>query len=186
MVTLYIHGFASCGLGAKARAFRDYYASKNKKIFAPSLSYNPNLAIDTLEQFIKLHNKEVNLIGSSLGGYYATYLANKYDLKAVLINPAVKSTKLLKESIGMQVNYCDLSKFEWNEIHVNELKKYDVKEPKKENFFLLLQKGDEVLDYKDALEKFNGAKIALEEGGNHSFEGIERYFEEIEEFFSRK
>jgi predicted esterase YcpF (UPF0227 family) len=183
MITLYIHGFASCGLGGKARAFREYYKSKNKKLFAPSLAYNPNLAIDTLEQFIELHERKVNLIGSSLGGYYATYLATKYDLKAVLINPAVKSTKVLENSVGMQTHYCDLSKFEWNEIHINELKKFNIVNPKVENFMLLLQSGDEVLNYKDALEKFQGAKIVLEEGGNHSFEGIERYFEEIEEFF---
>ncbi len=183
MTTLYIHGFASCGLGMKARAFREYYKSRNKKLFVPSLAYNPNLAIDTLEQFILLEDKKVNLIGSSLGGYYATYLANKYDLKAVLINPAVKSKKILKDSVGMQTNYCDLSKFEWNEIHINELKKFTVANPKVENFMLLLQKGDEVLNYQDALDRFEGAKIVLEEGGNHSFEGIERYFEAIEEFF---
>jgi len=100
-----------------------------------------------------------------------------------LINPAVKSTKVLENSVGMQTHYCDLSKFEWNEIHINELKKFNITNPKVENFMLLLQSGDEVLNYKDALEKFQGAKIVLEEGGNHSFEGIERYFEEIEEFF---
>jgi len=185
MTTLYIHGFASCGLGGKARAFRDYYQKHNKKIFAPSLAYNPNLAIDTLEQFIDLKERKVNLIGSSLGGYYATYLATKYDLKAVLINPAIQSTKVLEESVGMQTHYCDLSQFEWNEIHINELRKYNVSKPKVENFMLLLQSGDEVLDYKHALNRFEGAKIVLEEGGNHSFLGIERYFDAIEEFFAK-
>ncbi len=57
-----------------------------------------------------------------------------------------------------------------------------VDNPKDENLFLLLQKGDKVLDYKDALKKLPNAKRVVEDGGNHSFEGIERYFEDIEEF----
>ncbi|MCG3720375.1 esterase, partial [Aliarcobacter butzleri] len=84
---IYIHGFASCGFGSKAQKFKEYF---EEEIITISLPTIPNLAIDTLEQIIEFSlNKDENvyLIGSSLGGFYSLYLANKYDLKAVLINP---------------------------------------------------------------------------------------------------
>ena len=86
---IYIHGFASCGFGSKAQKFKEYF---EEEIITISLPTIPNLAIDTLEQIIEFSlNKDENvyLIGSSLVGFYSLYLANKYDLKAVLINPAV-------------------------------------------------------------------------------------------------
>ena len=86
---IYIHGFASSGFGSKPQKFKEYFEDEIMTLSLPTI---PNLAIDTLEQIIEAFlNKEedVFLVGSSLGGFYALYLANKYDLKAVLINPAV-------------------------------------------------------------------------------------------------
>jgi len=94
-MTIIIHGFGSAGRGGKAMLFRDYFKSIGEPCIAPSLSYVPELAIDTLEQLIESYD-EVTLVGSSLGGFYAIYLAEKYGLKAVLINPAVDSSKTLK------------------------------------------------------------------------------------------
>jgi len=112
------------------------------------------------------------------------YLAQKYGLKTILINPAMHSAKTLRRAISKQgytLNYYDLSHFEWNESHINMLKKYEVSTPTSV-CLLLLQKGDDVLNYQDALEKLPHAKLVLEEGGTHSFEGIERYFEMIRDF----
>jgi len=179
-----IHGFGSAGKGGKAMLFREYF--KDSPCIAPSLSYVPELAIDTLEQLIESYD-EVTLVGSSLGGYYAIYLAEKYGLKAVLINPAVDSTKTLKSRVvemnGMAINYHDNSGFTWNMNHVEMLKKYKVDEVKNGKYFLLLQTDDDVLDYKDAVVKLPNAQTIIEEGGTHPFEGIERHFEEIEQFF---
>jgi len=181
-MVIYIHGFGGSGEGVKASKFREYFKLKNKRFIAPSLSYNPTLAINTLKEIINSFDEDIFLIGSSLGGYYATYLED-FAKKIVLINPATKPYETLKRALGFAKNYFDNSKFEWNENHLNLLKKYK-KEPKKlEKYMLLLQKGDEILDYKDAVKKYNGANIVLEDGGSHSFDGIERYFEKVEKFF---
>ena len=180
---LYIHGFGSSGEGVKASLFREYFKSQNIPFVAPSLSYVPELAMDTLEELIASYD-DVKLIGSSLGGYYALYLAQKYGLKTVLINPAMYSAKTLRHVMdkqGYTLNYYDHSHFEWRESHIEMLKKYEINtEP--QSCLLLLQKGDDVLNYEDALKKLPHAKVVLEEGGTHSFEGIERYFEMIRDF----
>jgi len=181
---IYIHGFASSSFSKKAKIFKEEY--KNE-ILCPSLSYIPSLALSTLEELIEffLDKKEkVQLIGSSLGGFYCMYLANKYGLKAVLINPAVYPSKTL-EKIGMQSNYYDASLFEVKKEHLSSLKQMEQSTIKnKTDFLLLLQKEDEVLDYKEAQDFLKGCKLYVEEGGNHSFENIQRYFKTIRDFLS--
>ena len=145
---------------------------------APSLSYVPDLAIEMLCDIIASQKEEVCLVGSSLGGYYALYLAQKYKLKIVLINPSIYPYKTLASYTGMVTNYYDGSGFEWNVGHIEMLKKYEVTDVKAE-ILLLLQKGDALLDYKEALTKLPNSQSVVEEGGDHGFVGIERHFEKI-------
>lgn len=182
---IYIHGFGSSGEASKAKALRYYCHQKGLRFIAPSLPSIPDLAIKTLSELIESYqqNEEVYLIGSSLGGYYALYLSDKYDLKAALINPAVDASETLKRALGNAIHYYDNSTYEWNESHLDMLINYEIEEPNSENILLLLQKGDEVLDYEEAIDALPDVKTILEEGGNHSFEGIERYFETIITFF---
>ncbi|RBQ32074.1 esterase [Arcobacter sp. FW59] len=183
---IYIHGFASSGFGGKAQKFKEYFEDEIITISLPTI---PNLAIDTLEQIIEFSlNKEekVFLIGSSLGGFYSLYLANKYYLKAVLINPAVNPWGTLHRYEGVEfvTNYYDNSRFEFTQNHIKSLKNYEVnfiENPK--NFITLLQKDDEVLDFSEAANKLENSELIIEEGGNHSFDGIERYFRKINSFF---
>ena len=184
MKIVYIHGFGGCGMGKKATLFKEYYKEKGKKFFAPSLSYSPKLALQTLCDFIEMNEKKVNLIGSSLGGFYATYLANRYKLKAVLINPSTRPWETLGRYLGFAKNFCDESQFEWKQEYLDILKEYDVSNPIPTQFMVLLQTGDEDLDYRIAANKFCKANVIIEEGGSHSFEGIERHFENIENFFN--
>jgi len=183
---IYIHGFGSCGEGSKARLFRGYFKDISKAFIAPSLSYVPELAIGTLEELIASYDGEVQLIGSSLGGYYTMYLAHKYGLRAVLINPSIFPYKTLGKPLDNAPNFYDLSGYEWKISHINMLKKYEVERPNQENTLLLLQKGDTVLDYAEALAKLPNSKVILEENGSHSFDGIERYFETINDYFEEK
>lgn len=181
---IYIHGFGSSGHGGKASLFREYFEDE---VIAPSLSYVPNLAIDTLEQLIEMlleKGETVGLVGSSLGGYYSIYLANKYNLKAVLINPAIYPYKTL-DKIGMARNYYDLTTFEVTSDHIQALKGLEVNEiTNQKNFITLLQTEDEVLDYNDAVEKLSESELVIEEGGTHSFENIESYFRKIGSFLA--
>jgi predicted esterase YcpF (UPF0227 family) len=183
---LYIHGFASSGLGTKARQVRDYFAPG---VLAPSLPYIPELAVDTLSQLIESLQScgtPPGLVGSSLGGTYALWLSEKYGLPAVLINPSVRPWETLAAHTGTGTSYYDGARFEWTPAHVESLKKYRVPSlSRPERILLMLQTGDEVLDYGIALETLPGAETIVEEGGDHTFAGFERHLPGIGEFFRR-
>ena len=180
---IYIHGFGSHGLGSKANAFRNYFKDKGEAFIAPSLSYIPDLAIQTLEELIESCD-DVRLIGSSLGGFYTLYLAQKYGLKAVLINPSIYPYITLKKVLGEAPSFYDESHFKWMQSHLEMLKKYETDSVVQEDVMLLLQKGDETLDYKEAETKLPNATQSVEEGGSHSFDRIERLFVKIDGFLN--
>lgn len=179
---IYIHGFGGTGHGIKATIMRE--KAKDQKVLAPTLSYLPDHAIDTLEQIIEflLPYEKISLVGSSLGGFYSIYLAQKYNLKATLINPSTQPWVTLSKVMGQALNYGDLSTFEWNEGHIKMLRKYEVKSPDPKRFLLLTQTADELLDYKIAVDYLEGAKQVVIEGGDHSFVNFEDYVDTIIEF----
>ncbi len=186
---LYLHGFASSARGTKARLFCSLTC--NEPIYAPTLSTLPDLAIESLCGLIEMLRQssdpalcDVKLVGSSLGGYYARYLASRYGLRAVLINPAMRPYERLREALGQMMHYADQSRFEWNETHLRALRRYDLGTLQEgERLLVLLQKGDELLDYREAQSMLKGASIVIEEGGSHAFEGIERHLGTISDFF---
>jgi len=183
---LFIHGFGSSGHSFKAELVKKHFEKEG--VLSPSLSYVPDLAIDTLKEIIELFLKrgeDVYLMGSSLGGFYAIYLSELYGLKAVLINPAVYAHKTLKRYIpdGKGTNYFDESYFEWRDGYIEQLKKYAVIPKNQNNLLLMLQKGDEVLDFEEALDKLPEANLILEEGGAHHFDGFDKYLGTIADFF---
>lgn len=181
---IYIHGFGSSGEGSKAKQFRDYFKSIEEPFIAPSLSYVPDLAIKTLEELIESYHDDVKLIGSSLGGYYTMFLAQKYHLQAVLINPSIHPHITLNSTSRDAQNFYDDSTYRWSEAHIEMLKTYKTQVAYQKNFKLYLQKGDDLLDYQEALAHLPNAYSTVEEGGSHSFEGIERHFESIRSFFA--
>jgi len=177
---IYIHGFKSCGMGEKSKAVKDYF---NIPALTPDLPFSPKKAINLLKSLI---TPQTILIGSSLGGYYAIYLAEKFSLKAVLINPSLKPYKTLKPYTGIQYRYCDNKPFAWKKKYLKELKNYKT-EPKRGKYLLLLQSKDEILNYKKTLNKFKNrpnAKVIVEYGGNHRFENIRDYLCMIEGFIN--
>ena len=183
---IYIHGFGGSGEGSKAKAFREYFKEKSEGFIAPSLSYVPELAIKTLEELIESYDEEVSLIGSSLGGFYTTYLSQKYKIKAVLLNPSIFPYKTLENYMGDAPNFYDNSSFTCNENHIKMLENYIQKDIDNSKFMLLVQKGDELLNPQEALDKFKDATVIAEEGGNHGFEGIENHFDTIREFLKNE
>jgi predicted esterase YcpF (UPF0227 family) len=181
---IYIHGFGSSGFGGKAQQMKAYCAQQGIAYMAPSLSTIPTLAVTQLADLIEafLRHEKVGLVGSSLGGFYAQYLADKYAIPAVLINPAVFAHERLLEALGSCTNYFDGSKYEWNQGHVDMLANYAVTQPPVEKLWLLAQTGDEVLDYREAETFLKGAKQTIEVGGDHSFQGLDRHFQAIIDF----
>jgi predicted esterase YcpF (UPF0227 family) len=175
---IYIHGFASCANSNKVKLLQKHFGTKSI-----TLPPSPLEAVEKLSEFAKPSNI---LIGSSLGGYYAMYLAEKFGLKAVLINPSLKPYKTLKKYTGIQYRYCDGQPFEWKKEYLKELKKLKTK-PKRGSYLVLLQSKDEILNYKKALKTFKNrpnAKVVVEYGGNHRFENLDDYICMIKNFIN--
>ncbi len=183
-MVIYIHGFGGSGQGNKAKLFREYFKSIDEGFIAPSLSYVPELAIKTLEELIESYYGDVKLIGSSLGGFYTIYLSQKYNLQAVLMNPSIYPYTTLDKTMENSPNFYDQSSYEWKKSHLEMLNNYEVKNVNESNFMLLVQKGDELLNYEEAVDKFQDAKIVIEDGGSHSFDGVEKHFEFIRTYFA--
>ena len=143
--------------------------------WCPQLPPSPREAMDLITQgTADWPRAGVAVVGSSLGGFYAMYLADKYNLPVVLINPSMAPGFTLQKRVGQAVNFHDFSSYEWNEAHVQSLEKYQCSFSG-QRCLLLLQTGDDVLDYKLAVDKLPDAHHVIEQGGNHGFEGFERY-----------
>ncbi|EJG0690338.1 esterase YqiA [Vibrio parahaemolyticus] len=184
---LYIHGFNSSPLSMKANLMREYCAQHRPdiKVIVPQLPCFPEqaaqLLLDIVEQYKDDYN--IGLVGSSLGGYMSTWLNAKYGFKAVVVNPAVKPYELLVDYLGEQTNLYTHETYTLEACHIDELKALDVQSIASPNsFWLLQQTEDEVLNYRQAVDKFAKAKQTVEQGGDHSFVGFERYPAKIIEF----
>ncbi|HWI14488.1 MAG TPA: YqiA/YcfP family alpha/beta fold hydrolase, partial [Burkholderiales bacterium] len=107
------------------------------------------------------------LIGSSLGGYYATALAERYGCRAVLINPAVRPYEGLSKYLGPQTNLYTGEPYELTQAHLDELRALDPVTVTPERYLLIVGTQDEVLDYRAALERYRGCRQIVVEGGDH-------------------
>src|SRR5688500_571180 len=118
---IYVHGFNSSPDSHKARLFTDFCHDQGlHDVLVPALSHDPERALHTLAACIGRNGERVALlVGSSLGGYYATYLAERYGLKAALVNPAVAPCDYLpSEFIGRHRNYYTHEEYEFTREHV--------------------------------------------------------------------
>jgi hypothetical protein len=182
---VYLHGFNSSPASGKAKQLGEYMASlgRHADYRCPALANGPRDAIAQVEAELSAHAGPVTLIGSSLGGFYATHLAEKHGCKAVLVNPAVHAHLLLKDALGAQTNWHTGERWTFTETHLAELAALDVAAiTRPERYLLLAQTGDEVLDYRAALAYYAGAPNIIEAGGNHGFVGFERHFQTILDF----
>lgn len=181
---LYIHGFNSSSLSHKAMVMTEYCTKHRTdiKVLTPQLPSFPQQAALYLQQLVEQHKDQyqIALVGSSLGGYLSTWLNSHYGFKAVVVNPAVKPYELLVDYLGEQVNPYTDERYVLETKHIDELKALDVPAiAKPSDFWLLQQTEDEVLDYRQAVEKYQGATQTVEEGGDHSFVDFERYSQQI-------
>ena len=183
---VYLHGFNSSPASGKARQLGEHMARLGRQAdyYCPALANSPREAIAHVEaELAQRRPDSVTLIGSSLGGFYATYLAEKRGWKAVLVNPAVHADKLLRHALGTQTNWHTGEKWTFTETHLNELAALDVERiSRPERYLLLAQTGDEVLDYRTAVTYYSGATHLIEEGGDHGFAGFERHFQTLLDF----
>lgn len=187
MLFIYIHGFNSSPKSFKAECFKLFLKKKfpGDEFIAPELSDQPLEAIDTLSQCIEQHigKSQITLIGSSLGGFYATFLAQKYELKAVLVNPAVNPHELLVDYLGDNTNYYTGEEYEFTHEHIEQLQQLIIKHLKRpKELMVMLQTEDEVLDYRLAELKYSQAHLIIESGGDHSFQNFSEHCDSIYQF----
>jgi predicted esterase YcpF (UPF0227 family) len=186
---IYIHGFNSSPGSFKALQLKAF-VEQNKldlQYHAPMLSHWPEQAMETLEDLLESikacdqHTGKITrilLVGSSLGGFYSTYLMARYPgLKAVLINPAVYPQELLPAYLGLNENLYTGEQYQLTQDHMQQLRRLHMAEPAcTQNIKVLLQSDDEVLDYHRAENYYRQAEVVVIEGGDHGFQNFEQYF----------
>lgn len=178
----YIHGFNSSPASSKAQMLRERLARSGKEASfrAPALPHRPAEAIQVLERAIGELEAPITLVGSSLGGYYATWLAERHGLKAVLVNPAVDAPRDLAQCLGIQRNFHTGERYEFTQAHLDELAALEVPViTRPERYLLLVATGDEVLDYRRAVEKFARARQIVVEGSDHGFSDFGDYLDDV-------
>jgi len=184
---LYLHGFNSSPQSHKAQLVTQYMSERNclDLLLCPHIPFVPEEARQALERLVEqtLQHHSLNYIGSSLGGYYATYLAEKYSGSAVLINPSVKPYETLRTYLGSNKFYFDDGEWDFDESHIHQLETMKVEHiTDPDRYLVLLQTGDETLDYREAEEKYEHCQCIIEQGGDHAFVGLERFLPQIMQF----
>jgi hypothetical protein len=183
---IYLHGFASSANSTKALQLKKYILENYSKteIIIPDIENNIVDAVQQIDKLIEEFSPSA-LIGSSLGGFYATYFSEQYNLKCVGINPAVIPPAEMSEYLGENKNYSTGEKFLINQEQLDLLDRMGreikvIKCPR--NFMILLQSHDEKLDYRVATNFYRGAVLDVTFGGDHSFENLETHFSKIKIF----
>ena len=181
---LYLHGFCSSPASWKARLLGDFLAARGlgDRFACPVLPPVPLAAVASAEAALSGGAGETTLVGSSLGGYYAAWLAEKYGLRAVLVNPAVMAPELLAGLVGKHSNFHTGESFDFTNEHVAQLRLLETAQVTAERYLLLVETGDEVLDHRQALARYAGSRQIVIEGGDHSFLSFPRLLPQIIEF----
>lgn len=151
----------------------------DKEFACPAL---PALAGDALQAIQPFLARKPCLLGSSLGGFYATHLAEKHGLKAVLINPAIDPHIGLRACLGPQKNLHTGEPYELTEAHLREWQNLYVPRITPWRYLLIVETGDEVLDYRRAVERYAGAEQIVIPGGDHSLQSFPQHLARILEF----
>jgi predicted esterase YcpF (UPF0227 family) len=176
---LYLHGFNSSPQSKKALETEQWMHlnSAHIEFCCPQLSPYASQVMSMLRPIIESYLPQpVYLIGSSMGGFFATCLAEQYNLPAVLINPAVNPSSGLHSWLGENRNFNTGERWVFKPHHIEEYNDLNPQQIKrKRNYKILLQTGDEVLDYRHAQKQYQGCAIETEVGGNHSFVDYQRH-----------
>ena len=170
---LYLHGFRSSPKSTKARMVAERVAARHPEVtwWCPQLPPSPGEAMQqVMDGVAGWPRDQMGVIGSSLGGFYATYVAQACDCRAVLLNPAVDPARDLKKYVGEQSSWHDpAERFYFDPRFIDELRLLEVGAIRRpEDFFAVIAKGDEVLDWREMTGRYPGSRIKLLEGSDHA------------------
>ena len=172
---LYLHGFNSSPQSHKAQHLGDRMRAMGlaDRFACPALPHRPLETIATVETVLKRYPREpITFVGSSLGGFYATWLAEEHDARAILINPAVDPQAGLRALGRTQQNLYTGERYELTEEHFQEWAQLEPRQITPERYLLLLETGDEVLDYRKAVARYRGCEQVVVEGGDHTLKSF--------------
>ena len=181
---LYLHGFRSSPKSFKAQRMHALVAQRHPSVhwWCPQLPPSPAAAARLIEEGIAgWPHAAMAVVGSSLGGYYATWVAERTGCRAVLLNPAVDPARDLAGHVGEQTAWHDPNeRFVVEPGFGDELRALacgPVTRP--ERYFAVIAKGDEVLDWREMTGRYPGIRLKLLEGGDHALSDFDRHIEEI-------
>lgn len=180
----YLHGFNSSPQSHKARQLDQYLLDQGlgAEYVCPELPPTGREAIAVAEALLRAHRAPFCLVGSSLGGFYATHLAEKHGVRAVLINPAIEPHLGLRAWLGPQSNLYTGAPYELTLEHLRQWQELYCERISPERYLLLVESGDEVLDYRKALLRYAGAEQTVIAGGDHSLRSFARHLPRILQF----
>lgn len=176
---VYLHGFNSSPQSHKAQLLSRYMAERGlaEEFACPALPHAPRDAMRAIRSAVG--DRPVCYIGSSLGGFYATYLVETQGGKAVLINPAVEPHIGLAAHLGPQKNLYTGEPYELTSSHLAQWRELYVPRITPEHYLLLVETGDEVLDYRRAVARYGGAERLVIAGGDHSLRSFPEHLPRI-------
>lgn len=179
---IYLHGFLSAPASHKARTLQAYMQARGlgERFHCPALPHAPEAAVQAIEDVRARYAKEnPTFVGSSLGGFYATWFAETYDARAVLINPAIRPDIGLETYLGEQRNLYTGEPFELTRAHLAGWRALVVDHVEPERYLLLLETGDEVLDWRAAARRYEGARTVIRDGGDHTLQSFAEHLPRI-------
>lgn len=180
---LYLHGFRSSPRSFKARVVQDRLeqAGLGERLICPQLPASPKAAMEMVLGLAERHAPDnLTIIGSSLGGFYATWLAERLGVRAAVINPSVDPTRNLSKHVGVTTAWHSEQPFEFREEYIGELVALRTERiTRPERYFLLAATGDEVLDYRDMLAHYAGARQHVIDGSDHAIPEFAQYVDEV-------
>ncbi len=180
---LYLHGFRSSPQSFKARVLAARLAElgRGEEWCCPMLPVSPLATIALAESLVAAAPPQhVTVIGSSLGGYFATHLAEKHDWPAVLLNPAIVPQRDLSAYLGEQPLWHGGGSIVVEQRHLDELRALDVASiTRPGRYYLFAATGDEVLDYREMLARYPGARTRLIEGSDHAISEFPQYVDDV-------
>ena len=188
---LYLHGFRSSPLSAKAKKMAAVVQQRHPSVrgWCPQLPPSPRAAMTLIIEGIARWPQQAGfegmaVVGSSLGGFYATAVAERFGCKAVLLNPAVDPARDLARHIGEQTSWQNPDEhFFFEPVFIDELSALHtgvLREPR--NYLTVVAKGDEVLDWREMTARYAGARIELLEGGDHALSDFDTHLPMILDF----
>jgi uncharacterized protein len=183
---VYIHGFNSSPSSHKSKQLRERLESLGRQFefSCPALPHLPGEAMALLEQQVSaIPAHKVTLVGSSLGGFYATCLTEKFGMRSVLVNPAITPHTGLRSYLGQQKNIYSGEEYQLTEIHLAQLARLHVAKPARTDRYLLIHTtGDELLDWRVAVDHYKGCRQVIVQGSDHGFKQFGDYIDIVLEF----